>query len=355
MPAYAFRSQADYEASTSDPNIDFISVHEYDPNTGESSHVTNEADTAARNQNKPVYIGEDGFTLADNGGDTGSQTGNAIKLTAEYTAYMNDPYVAGVMHWDFFFFGSGDTSAMYQGSPLFEAEANYKNPYPGSPDGATGSPTPTPTPTPPPAPLGVGSYDDTAPEIDYASSWQTSTNPAEYNGDDHYSHITGDTATLSFTGNQVRYWFSQAPQHGIAAVSIDGGAAASVDLYAANRIDGVASWTSPVLTSGNHVLKIAVSGTKNTASSDIVISIDRIDVLAGTSTPTVSPSPTITTSPTATPIHLVGDMNYDGKVNIFDLSYLLSKWGTADAKADLDHNGNINVFDLSALLAHWTG
>jgi hypothetical protein len=48
-------------------------------------------------------------------------------------------------------------------------------------------------------------------------------------------------------------------------------------------------------------------------------------------------------------------MTGDGHVNIFDLSYLLSKWGTNDTKADLNSSGNVDIFDLSNLLSQWTG
>jgi hypothetical protein len=51
----------------------------------------------------------------------------------------------------------------------------------------------------------------------------------------------------------------------------------------------------------------------------------------------------------------VGDVNGDGLVNVFDLSTMLSKWGTNNAAADLNHDGTVNVFDLSSLLSHWTG
>lgn len=48
------------------------------------------------------------------------------------------------------------------------------------------------------------------------------------------------------------------------------------------------------------------------------------------------------------------DINGDGKVNITDLSILLSAWGTADAKADLNKNGKVDITDLSLLLSGWT-
>jgi hypothetical protein len=46
---------------------------------------------------------------------------------------------------------------------------------------------------------------------------------------------------------------------------------------------------------------------------------------------------------------VVGDLNNDGVVNVFDLSILLSNWGTTNAADDLNHDGTVNIFDLSML------
>jgi hypothetical protein len=48
-----------------------------------------------------------------------------------------------------------------------------------------------------------------------------------------------------------------------------------------------------------------------------------------------------------------GDLNGDGVVNIFDLSILLSNWGTSNQNADLNNDGVVNIFDLSILLSNW--
>jgi peptidoglycan hydrolase-like protein with peptidoglycan-binding domain len=51
----------------------------------------------------------------------------------------------------------------------------------------------------------------------------------------------------------------------------------------------------------------------------------------------------------------LGDTNGDNKVNVFDISRVLSAWGTSTSYADLTHDGTVNIFDLSVILSHWTG
>jgi hypothetical protein len=49
------------------------------------------------------------------------------------------------------------------------------------------------------------------------------------------------------------------------------------------------------------------------------------------------------------------DLNNDAQVNVFDMSILLSKWGTNTATSDLNADGTVNIFDLSVLLSQWGG
>ncbi|MEX0616986.1 MAG: Ig-like domain-containing protein [Candidatus Woykebacteria bacterium] len=62
---------------------------------------------------------------------------------------------------------------------------------------------------------------------------------------------------------------------------------------------------------------------------------------------------TVTTSNTGVRKGKIGDLDGDGKVNIFDLSFLLSKWGTTDQASNLDGRGRVDIFDLSILLSNW--
>jgi serralysin len=51
--------------------------------------------------------------------------------------------------------------------------------------------------------------------------------------------------------------------------------------------------------------------------------------------------------------NLPGDLNNDNKVDISDLSILLSNYGTSNATADINGDGTVNVLDLSILLSHY--
>jgi murein DD-endopeptidase MepM/ murein hydrolase activator NlpD len=50
---------------------------------------------------------------------------------------------------------------------------------------------------------------------------------------------------------------------------------------------------------------------------------------------------------------LPGDLNGDCLVNIFDLSILLSNYGTTNAIADINNDGRVDIFDLSILLSKY--
>jgi chitodextrinase len=55
---------------------------------------------------------------------------------------------------------------------------------------------------------------------------------------------------------------------------------------------------------------------------------------------------------------VTGDVNGDGKVNITDLSIMLSHWNATGAtlsQGDVNGDGSVNITDLSMLLSNWTG
>jgi hypothetical protein len=54
-----------------------------------------------------------------------------------------------------------------------------------------------------------------------------------------------------------------------------------------------------------------------------------------------------------TPSQSYGDLNNDGKVDILDLSMLLSNYGSNNTAEDINSDSLVNIFDLSILLSHY--
>ena len=147
----------------------------------------------------------------------------------------------------------------------------------------------TPTPTPPGTNLvtvddsvqGTGSN-----QWNYVGSgWlhctdATSCNSTSlYNNSASWDNTTDDYVTLTFTGRQLILYGLVDPAHGIAGVSIDGGSETNVDFYSSTRKGDVELWTSPLLTSSQHTVKIRVTGNKNVNSTGTYIAIDRADIV----------------------------------------------------------------------------
>ncbi|HEX8530241.1 MAG TPA: discoidin domain-containing protein, partial [Cytophagales bacterium] len=118
-------------------------------------------------------------------------------------------------------------------------------------------------------------------QFEFVGTWSTSTGTGKYNGDDHYTNTTGSYYQVRFNGTSVSIYAAKASHHGIAGVSIDGGAEVNVDYYAATRAENVLLWTSPTLAAGNHIIKVRATGTKNAASTGTYIAADRLDVTSG--------------------------------------------------------------------------
>jgi hypothetical protein len=117
-------------------------------------------------------------------------------------------------------------------------------------------------------------YDSTA---NWPSGWQS----GAYQNDNRWSSVPGASYQVPFNGTQVHLFGARAPSHGIAAVSIDGGPETNVDMYAAKRADDAWLWSSQVLASGPHTLKVRVTGQKNASASGTYVVADRVDVVRG--------------------------------------------------------------------------
>lgn len=116
---------------------------------------------------------------------------------------------------------------------------------------------------------------------DYSAGWQQS-------NIDHYTSTTGATATLRWTGTRAVVFGSLDAHHGQMSFAVDGGAATTVDTYAASRTASTALFDTGVLANAAHTLVVTCLGTKNASSGGVTVAIDKAEVVssAGASTST---------------------------------------------------------------------
>ncbi len=137
-------------------------------------------------------------------------------------------------------------------------------------------------------------------QFEFVGAWsQWGADQLAYQNDHHWSSAVDAYYQVKFNGNQVKLYGIGDPGHGIAAVSIDGGSETDVDFYTSSRQASHVVWTSPVLATGQHTLKVRVTGRRNAAATGATISADRVDVIGTPVGPTPSPVPTPTPTPPA--------------------------------------------------------
>jgi hypothetical protein len=110
-----------------------------------------------------------------------------------------------------------------------------------------------------------------------------------------------------------------------------------------HRDGNLASIITTTLTAGSHAFNLT-GKSPNLAVDRIILASDAACVPTGTGdncATAVAPLP--------------GDVNLDNKVDVTDLSLLLSHWNANYTAADFNKDGTVNVLDLSVLLSHWTG
>ncbi|MGH3727989.1 MAG: glycoside hydrolase family 43 protein [Micromonosporaceae bacterium] len=125
--------------------------------------------------------------------------------------------------------------------------------------------------------VGTGGF-----QVSYAGSWSSGSGCGNqcFWGNDHWSGVTGATATFRFTGTRIALFSVRDVGNGIAAMSIDGGPEQTVDYYGSPRVGEHLNYLSTVLPYGQHTLRVRVTGQKNPSSGSTVISIDRAEVYA---------------------------------------------------------------------------
>ena len=116
-------------------------------------------------------------------------------------------------------------------------------------------------------------------QFDYQGSWCHSLANAEADGTNSYSSMPGDTVTLRFLGSQISFFGVTDANHGVAAVSVDGGEEVFLDEYSAVRGVAVKLWQSQVLPYGEHTFRLRVAGTMNADSRYVWTTIEKVEVV----------------------------------------------------------------------------
>jgi hexosaminidase len=129
-------------------------------------------------------------------------------------------------------------------------------------------------------------------QFEYIGNWaHGGGSRSPYMGDDSWSATTNDVYKVRFYGTQIKIFNALSSNHGKYAVSIDGGEETIVDTYNSYRIDMVNTYTSPVLTNGQHTLSVRVTGEKNPSSSSPCINADYVEIIGELGTSTSTPTP----------------------------------------------------------------
>jgi methyl-accepting chemotaxis protein len=115
-------------------------------------------------------------------------------------------------------------------------------------------------------------------ELSYGDSWRHSKRNVESGGTNSYCGIPDDTVTLRFRGRQVRFFGIVEANHGIGAISLDGGPEVFVDEYHTQR-ESRLLWESPLLSDGEHTVSMRATGDMNPRSRYIWTTVDRFEVV----------------------------------------------------------------------------
>jgi hypothetical protein len=128
--------------------------------------------------------------------------------------------------------------------------------------------------------ISSGKYEDNNSNIHYVGTgWTHSSGfPQASNGNVSFSKTTQDGISFAFSGSQFTYVYTQAPNRGIAAVTIDGDFAGYLDLYNPDIAWQSAATFYAIGDTRTHYVTITVTGKKNTQSSDYYVDVDRIEI-----------------------------------------------------------------------------
>jgi hypothetical protein len=99
-------------------------------------------------------------------------------------------------------------------------------------------------------------------QVEYLGAWETRERPGALAGAERFSSNPGDTFTIRFSGSQIRWFASKEDNHGVAAVSLDGGEEILVDQWTYCQVPQLPRmlFDSGPLEPGTYTLTVRVTG-----------------------------------------------------------------------------------------------
>jgi hypothetical protein len=113
--------------------------------------------------------------------------------------------------------------------------------------------------------------------LQFSGNWQhqTGLQPA-YAGTISTSEAKDATAEAHVRGKRILLFCKLGADCGMVSISIDGGAAETIDTYDADDLWGAGIYQKQLADGGEHTVRITVLGTKNPRASKALINIDGI-------------------------------------------------------------------------------
>ena len=119
-------------------------------------------------------------------------------------------------------------------------------------------------------------YEQSDQRLLYLGTWSTVSGAGASGGSDKRCNTSSGSVTVTFTGRQLDWIATTGPEMSKADVSLDGGAAVTVDLFSADTLYQQKVWSTGMLTTGTH--KLEISWNEENASG-AYIDVDALEVL----------------------------------------------------------------------------
>ena len=198
----------------------------------------------------------------------------------------------------------------------------------------------------------IYTHDDVDPALKYSGGWTHASNVSwadpDYDGTESFASSAGATMSVSFSGSAIRLIGPKGPNGGIATVSVDGTSAGSVDTYAPSKQYTQVLFSDTTLSAASHDLTVTVTGTKDSQSTDTIISVDAVDLHATDQRTSSGGTLTFDNIHVPSPGHYTLTISYVNPENT-DQNALLSSDGTAPVRIAFPPTGSGNTTGVAVV------